>query len=102
MGFSLVVNNCIFNRYFVGRLTLNLTDAPGVNSWPVCYISYLNINASVTSRDCTIPSEFLLFLSWAQLNDQINDASYKLGYVGLSNAFTRYLFTPTRNKVLYY
>ncbi len=95
MGFSSVVDNC---RYFVGRLALNLTDAPGPHSWPVCYMSYLTINASATSRDCTIPSELLLFLSWAILNDQTNDASNKLGYVGLSNAIRRYPFTPTQSK----
>jgi phosphate transport system substrate-binding protein len=53
-----------------GQLTVDIGNAPGNRSWPLAYHTFLAINQSVTTFDCTNVDELLRFVAWALTNDE--------------------------------
>jgi hypothetical protein len=45
--------------YNAGNLTLDIVDAPGNESWPLAYMTFILLNQSITSNDCTNIQELL-------------------------------------------
>jgi phosphate transport system substrate-binding protein len=53
-----------------GQLTIDIVNAAGNDSWPMAYLTFLAINRSVTTLDCTNVDEFLRLVAWALTNDE--------------------------------
>jgi hypothetical protein len=45
--------------YNAGNLTLDIVDAPGNESWPLAYMTFILLNQSITTSDCTNIQELL-------------------------------------------
>jgi hypothetical protein len=56
-----------FNR---GASSIDIVDAPGNESYPLAYISYISLpkNLSGDGVDCSLVVELLSFFSWTQTN----------------------------------
>jgi hypothetical protein len=52
-----------------GNIIVDILDAPGTNSWPMAYFSYLAMAADLVTDDCTAMGELLDFISWIYTND---------------------------------
>jgi ABC-type phosphate transport system substrate-binding protein len=60
-----------FARNFsAGDLTIDIVDAPGDESWPLSYHTFLAFNRSVTALDCTNIQELTRFIAWALTNEE--------------------------------
>jgi hypothetical protein len=55
--------------YRAGNLSIDISDAPGNDSWPLATMSFVLLNHSITSQDCTNGEELIRFLAWTQIND---------------------------------
>jgi ABC-type phosphate transport system substrate-binding protein len=56
-------------QYGQSNFTIDIVDAPGNESWPITYMSYLSLKQNVTTFDCTSFQELLAFVAWVQTND---------------------------------
>jgi hypothetical protein len=51
------------------NFTIDIIDAPGNDSWPMAYMTYMSVQRNVTTYDCTSIFEILSFVSWVLTND---------------------------------
>ncbi len=72
-------------------LAIPLENPPGTTSWPISYITYIVVNKSISTIDCSVPQAMFLFLTWVQLNDQAVATANALNYAALSNTFRKYV-----------
>lgn len=56
-------------NFSAGNLTIDIVDAPGNDSWPLSYTTFIAINRSITALDCTNIEELMRFIAWTQIND---------------------------------
>ncbi len=56
-------------NFSAGDLTIDIVDAPGNESWPLAYTTFIAINRSITALDCTNIEELMHFIAWTQIND---------------------------------
>jgi hypothetical protein len=63
-------------NFSAGQLTVDIVDAPGDNSWPLSYITFIAFNRSSTALDCTDNEELLRFVAWTQINDPYERPSH--------------------------
>ena len=56
-------------NFSAGNLAVDIVDAPGNDSWPLSYTTFLAINRSITALDCTNIEELMHFIAWTQIND---------------------------------
>jgi hypothetical protein len=47
---------------------VDILDAPGTESYPLAYISFISIPNNLTSPDCSLVTDLLTFFSWTQTN----------------------------------
>jgi hypothetical protein len=53
-----------------GDSSIDIVDAPGNESYPLAYISYISLPKNLTGGgvDCSLVVELLSFFSWTQTN----------------------------------
>ncbi len=47
---------------------VDIIDAPGAESYPLAYISFISIPRNLTTPDCSLVTDLLTFFSWTQTN----------------------------------
>jgi ABC-type phosphate transport system substrate-binding protein len=57
------------SNFSAGNLLIDIVDAPGNDSWPLSYTTFMAINKSITALDCTNVEELMRFIAWTQIND---------------------------------
>jgi hypothetical protein len=58
--------------YSAGNLSVDISDAPGNDSWPLAFMTFILLNRSAMSLDCNNIEELIRFLAWTQVNDKYN------------------------------
>jgi hypothetical protein len=86
-------------NYSAGNLTIDVVDAPGDDSWPLTYMTYVSINRSITALDCTNIEELMRFIAWTQINDAYTarpPAAFSCLTTTLTSAFSHTMTTERR------
>lgn len=59
-----------FQPYFAqSNFSVDILDAPGPDSYPISYMTFITINRNVSAYDCSIVEELLEFIAWVHTND---------------------------------
>jgi ABC-type phosphate transport system substrate-binding protein len=77
-----------------GQLVFEILDAPGDDSWPMSFVSYITLSRSRTGQsqlDCSRVQELLLFLSWVETNDGVDKLFESVAFAPLTNPYKRRL-----------
>jgi hypothetical protein len=82
-------------NYSAGNLSIDVTDAPGADSWPLTYMTYVSINRSITALDCTNIEELMRFIAWTQINDAYFARRLSFPLPSLTSAFSYTNSSPT-------
>ncbi|ELR24201.1 serine/threonine protein kinase [Acanthamoeba castellanii str. Neff] len=81
-----------FARNFsAGDLTIDIVDAPGDESWPLSYHTFLAFNRSVTALDCTNIQELTRFIAWALTNEEASTLAITSGGVPIDVSLRKYI-----------
>jgi hypothetical protein len=49
------------------QLASDIINGGGTSSWPMCYISFIQLKQNISTLDCTYTQELLTLLSWTQV-----------------------------------
>nr|WIL04199.1 serine/threonine-protein kinase/receptor [Cedratvirus lena] len=75
--------------YVAGNLAVDIVNAPGANSWPLSFITYIIMGANITLPDCTRSTELLDFIVWIYTNDATKQTMEDFKYYPLDKTLQR-------------
>jgi ABC-type phosphate transport system substrate-binding protein len=56
-------------QFLAGSFQIDILDAPGNDSWPMAFLSYMIIPRATITYDCSNVESLLEFVAWIQSND---------------------------------